>query len=279
MEYIVTTSKEEADLVASEFWDSITATVANSFPEDVEDGTIIGRNAATGELSPDSQRTTAWGESAPTVEGWAVPLPQPEDARGALVPMPAVSQADQFEVVTPWPAQGPIEQSPPPSPEPWVQPQGAHDSYPEGVEVTHSGQTWVSVTRANVWEPGVFGWEAASDEPPAEGPQPWVQPVPGLIKPYAAKAQVTHENQTWRSLIGVNVWEPGVYGWELLASAPTGPQPWVQPTGAHDAYAIGDEVTHTVSGRTTTIWRSNIPANTTEPGTDSTFDRWWAPVN
>ena len=56
--------------------------------------------------------------------------------------------------------------------------------------------------------------------------------------------------------------------------------PWVQPTGAQDAYAIGDEVTHDNPNDSGAIWlyRSAINANTTEPGRDGTFDRWWTPV-
>lgn len=44
-------------------------------------------------------------------------------------------------------------------PQPWVQPQGVHDAYAIGAEVTHKGKTWRSTyAGANVWEPGVFGW-------------------------------------------------------------------------------------------------------------------------
>lgn len=43
-------------------------------------------------------------------------------------------------------------------PQPWVQPQGAHDAYALGAKVTHNGQTWESTIANNVWEPGVFGW-------------------------------------------------------------------------------------------------------------------------
>ena len=42
---------------------------------------------------------------------------------------------------------------------PWVQPTGAHDAYALGARVTHNGQNWESLYAANVWEPGVFGWE------------------------------------------------------------------------------------------------------------------------
>jgi len=41
----------------------------------------------------------------------------------------------------------------------WVQPTGATDAYPLGARVTHVGKDWESNTPANVWEPGVFGWD------------------------------------------------------------------------------------------------------------------------
>lgn len=44
----------------------------------------------------------------------------------------------------------------------WSQPTGAHDAYPVGFRVTHNAQIWESTTPANVWEPGVFGWEAVA---------------------------------------------------------------------------------------------------------------------
>jgi len=44
----------------------------------------------------------------------------------------------------------------------WVQPTGAHDAYPIGARVTHNGHTWESWVAANVWEPGVYGWNQIS---------------------------------------------------------------------------------------------------------------------
>lgn len=41
----------------------------------------------------------------------------------------------------------------------WVQPTGAHDAYAKGDKVMHNGSTWVSTIDANVYEPGVYGWE------------------------------------------------------------------------------------------------------------------------
>lgn len=41
----------------------------------------------------------------------------------------------------------------------WVQPTGAQDAYSIGDIVKHKGKNWVSTVDANVWEPGVYGWE------------------------------------------------------------------------------------------------------------------------
>ena len=45
----------------------------------------------------------------------------------------------------------------------WVQPIGAHDAYEAGSKVSHNGKKWVSTAPANVWEPGVYGWEEYSE--------------------------------------------------------------------------------------------------------------------
>ena len=41
----------------------------------------------------------------------------------------------------------------------WTQPLGAADAYNKGDKVSHNGKVWVSTVDANVWEPGVYGWE------------------------------------------------------------------------------------------------------------------------
>lgn len=43
----------------------------------------------------------------------------------------------------------------------WVQPTGAHDAYKKGDKVTHNGEHYISNCDANVWEPGVYGWDKA----------------------------------------------------------------------------------------------------------------------
>lgn len=45
-------------------------------------------------------------------------------------------------------------------------------------------------------------------------PLPWEQPE--STNPYMKGDKVTHKEQTWVSTIDNNVWEPGVYGWEVV---------------------------------------------------------------
>lgn len=42
----------------------------------------------------------------------------------------------------------------------------------------------------------------------------WIQP--SSTNPYMAGDKVTHNGQTWISTIDNNVWEPGVYGWDVV---------------------------------------------------------------
>ena len=50
--------------------------------------------------------------------------------------------------------------SPTPTVPEWVQPTGAHDAYNKGDLVMHKDKKLESMIDANVWEPGVYGWEA-----------------------------------------------------------------------------------------------------------------------
>lgn len=42
----------------------------------------------------------------------------------------------------------------------------------------------------------------------------WEQP--DSTNPYMTGDKVTHNDKTWISIVDNNVWEPGVYGWELI---------------------------------------------------------------
>lgn len=41
----------------------------------------------------------------------------------------------------------------------WIRPSGAHDAYPINAKVTHNGKHWINTINANVYEPGIAGWE------------------------------------------------------------------------------------------------------------------------
>lgn len=44
----------------------------------------------------------------------------------------------------------------------WVQPSGAHDAYNRGDKVSYHGKRYICTADANVYAPGVYGWEAAA---------------------------------------------------------------------------------------------------------------------
>jgi len=87
----------------------------------------------------------------------------------------------------------------------------------------------------------------------------WRQPT-GVLEAYLQGALVTHDGKTWESLIAMNVWEPGVSGWREVTEDGA-PPAWVQPSGAHDAYDEGAQVTHDGKG-----WVSTTEGNVWEPG-------------
>ena len=50
-------------------------------------------------------------------------------------------------------------------------------------------------------------------------PLPWEQPE--STNPYMKGDKVTHGGKTWVSTVDNNVWEPGVYGWEVEGDGDT----------------------------------------------------------
>lgn len=45
----------------------------------------------------------------------------------------------------------------------WVQPTGSTDAYAQGAKVSHNGKHWISNIPANTYEPGVYGWDEATE--------------------------------------------------------------------------------------------------------------------
>lgn len=106
------------------------------------------------------------------------------------------------------------------TPKEWVKP-GAENGYSIGDKVIFEGKVYESLIDDNVWSPteNPQGWK---EEPPVEGEdgdsgeiEPWEQPTAGDGR-YTLGAIVSHKGETWVSVHdGLNVWEPGEYGWEL----------------------------------------------------------------
>lgn len=100
----------------------------------------------------------------------------------------------------------------------------------------------------------------------------WAQPA-GAHDAYNIGDEVNYKGSIYRSLINGNVWAPDVYtaGWELVKENPEEPEgpdepiteeypDWVKPTGAHDAYNIGDIVKY--NGK---LYQSTINGNVWAP--------------
>lgn len=93
-----------------------------------------------------------------------------------------------------------------------------------------------------------------------------------------------HEGSLWvceQAHSGQSDHQPGTVPalWSRYRDPAAGPQPWRQLTPP-DTYDEGDQVTHDNPNDGGTIWvyESAIDANTTEPGRDGTFDRYWTPI-
>ena len=70
----------------------------------------------------------------------------------------------------------------------------------------HTSQAdWTPDTAVSLW--------AKIADPADEWPE-WSQPV-GAHDAYQTGDKVSHNGQHWTSTVDGNVWEPGVYGWEL----------------------------------------------------------------
>lgn len=100
----------------------------------------------------------------------------------------------------------------------------------------------------------------------------WAQPS-GAHDAYKKGDIVNYKGTLYESLIDGNVWAPDVYaaGWELVKESPEEPEEpdepvteeypdWVRPTGAHDAYNIGDIVKY--NGK---LYQSTINGNVWAP--------------
>lgn len=258
MSYLLHKSKAAADATERMLFADYCRKIREIDPDAVaDDGTIIGRNAATGELEPNATRTTGWAAPVAVVEGFTL-------SRGDLTT--TVPGAIETEQVTPWPA--PVPGREPPEVSAWVKPTGYHNTYQEGAWVEHGGQHYVSLHDGNDQEPmwpSLF-WQAV---PEPQAPE-WRKPT-GYQNVYPKGAAVTHNGQEWESLIAANNEEPGADRtnryWAPFAAG-DGPAEWSQPMpGGHRPYGKGEKCIH--GGQT---WRSKVPLNVWEPAAGALWE-------
>jgi hypothetical protein len=97
----------------------------------------------------------------------------------------------------------------------WRQPTSSLDAYSSGDIVRFRSSLYQSTVNYNVHMPTVSGWHTYSLD---GGPTAWVQPS-GEHDAYKMGDIVMHNDQTWivtqTDANGNNVWEPGVFGWEV----------------------------------------------------------------
>jgi len=105
--------------------------------------------------------------------------------------------------------------------------------------------------------------------------KPW---EPGA---YAKDEIRSHNGAVWRNLVEGNTFAPGFANWrQIWGTAAEGLPAWVQPSGALDAFQIGEQVTD--QGKD---WENEVKDNTARPGTLSggwrelspTVERWNQP--
>ncbi|NJL70360.1 MAG: hypothetical protein HC888_01520 [Candidatus Competibacteraceae bacterium] len=88
----------------------------------------------------------------------------------------------------------------------------------------------------------------------------WTSQENWFVDPIMIGDQRTHDNKLWESLIDFNVWTPPI-GWREIVVE--GYPPWVQPTGAHDAYPLGFRVTYNGqnwenTGSAANVWQPGV---------------------
>lgn len=104
-----------------------------------------------------------------------------------------------------------------------------------------------------------------NDPSNTEAPQ-WVQPT-GAHDAYPMEYLVRFSGKVWESTVANNVWTPGGSGWREVVAKGAAPAEFIQPTGAHDVYNKGDQVTFI-----SRVYESVIDNNSWSP---STYPSGW----
>lgn len=141
-------------------------------------------------------------------------------------------------------------------------------SYKIGDVVRYKGGVWRALSNSiaqEIYPPDNYtaGWKRIG-EPDESGIYPWSQPL-GATDAYQVGDKISYNGHVYECILANNVWAPDAYppGWKLLDEEVVKPEPepgtgpeepeepseeeypaFVQPTGAHDAYHLGDRVSY-----------------------------------
>ena len=126
----------------------------------------------------------------------------------------------------------------------WDDDTATYTRFESGVEVESRPYTTAEQEQADAREAGVV--EASEKQARREAREALLD------------ATVTHNGKEWVSLTPFNVWKPPT-GWREVVAE--GYPAWVRPTGAHDAYNVGDRVTYLGQD-----WECTSAANVYAPG-------------
>lgn len=107
------------------------------------------------------------------------------------------------------------------SPQPWKQPEGAHDAYLPGAIVTDGpggAEYRNDLPIPNVWGLLVHGWVPVNPTPVTEV-QEWTQPPAESPHMIGDRVWFGDPSSVYESLIDNNIWSPAGYpaGWQLVA--------------------------------------------------------------
>ena len=113
----------------------------------------------------------------------------------------------------------------------------------------------------------------------ADSAPAWVDPGTDHAKMYPEGAVITHNGKTWVSVTSpLNSWEPGTENgltWQELTTGEgtggTGVAEFIQPTGAHDTYQKGAQVTYEGA-----VYESLIDNNAYSP---TAYPAGWKKIN
>lgn len=115
-----------------------------------------------------------------------------------------------------------------------------------------NGKVYISEVDNNTNKPPQAGWKeivfTGIEKAEDQTAKAWVQPT-GAHDVFKLGEVVEHNGRKYVSNHPTNSWEPGTLTYlnlwiEIGAAESNEILPWVQPTGAHDSYQVGDKVTH-----------------------------------